>query len=208
MSLEILRWNEEPGNMTPGFCFEPVTVITLLSATASLIGGLKQASAIKAAGKSEQQRAQFVADQSRVNALQAEAASQRGALEVGRRQRLAESSATNIAAASGGTLDNTFEGIMSGIAAEGTFRKEGALFEGSDTARNLRSSAALSEFDGANAAAAAKQKASSTKFAAITEFASGVGGTFAKKFTPKSGINSAGFSPNSGNFPRETIRFR
>jgi hypothetical protein len=196
------------------------TVALLAVGTAiTLFSGFKQASAMEKQGKQQQQIANMQAEQTRKvaerNALiirdqakftagaqtekaKAEQASaQRAFLEQRRQTRLAQSRAKAAAGASGGGVgDPTALDIYGGLAQEGDFAAQTALFEGDSAASLLTSQAALTlyegeqragmtefggaqqsdllQFEGASAKYAADAKASSTRMKAVGDAASSV----------------------------------
>jgi len=95
---------------------------------------------------------QFQAEQARVNAGQAVAASQRDAAEQARQGRLLQSRALALAAAGGGgASDPTIVNIMGSIAGEGAYRSMVSLYKGEEQARALRMEAAARDYDAAAA---------------------------------------------------------
>jgi hypothetical protein len=94
----------------------------------------------------------FAASQARVNAGQAQAASQRQAYEVNKQTQLAESRALAVAAASGGgASDPTVVSIIAGLHAEGAYQRSIALYGGDEQARALNAKADALEYEGDSA---------------------------------------------------------
>jgi len=93
--------------------------------------------------------AEFEAGQLEVQAGQEKAASQRTAMVEGRQTALVQSRAIALAAASGGTAtDPTVLRIIGGIASEGAYRQNVALYQGEEKARQLRIAAAADRMSG------------------------------------------------------------
>ncbi len=102
----------------------------------------------------------YQAEQLRINAGQAQAASQVDAEDVQRRTDLLTSRALAVAAASGGgASDPTVVNLMSGIAAEGAYRKAVALYRGDEEARSLEQRAEATEYDAASRASSERRTA-------------------------------------------------
>lgn len=99
--------------------------------------------------------AQFEAAQLEQQAGQEEAASQRTVFEEGRTSKLVQSRALALAAASGGSAsDPTVVKIISGIASEGAYRQNLAIYQGEEKARQLRLAAKADIMSGDIGAAA------------------------------------------------------
>lgn len=103
------------------------------------------------AGISARRAGEYEAAQSGVAAGQAQAASHRTAAEVERRSKLLQSRALAVGAASGGGTGGTVMDLIAGIAGEGAYRSQLALFEGNDTARALNARGDAARFQGAQA---------------------------------------------------------
>lgn len=110
---------------------------TVLSATQQIGSGI----AARRAGEYEAQQADVAAGQQI-------AASHRTAADVERRSKLLQSRALAVAAASGGGTGGTVLDIISGIAGEGAYRSELALYEGQDAARSLRARGDAARYQG------------------------------------------------------------
>lgn len=110
---------------------------------------------------------QFQAQQARVNAGQAIAASQRDASEQRRQSALLQSRALALAAASGGgTTDPTVVNVIGNIAGEGAYRAAVSLYRGEEQARALRMEAAARDYDAAAAREGGEQRARAYRSAA------------------------------------------
>ena len=122
-----------------------MAVGTIVSASSTIAGGQAQSQYAQAEGAAHDYTAQADRNQAeilRVQAGQERAASQRDAARERRNQRLLESRAQAVAAASGGgASDPTVTKVISDIAGEGTYRALGALYTGEDKARGLEAAA-------------------------------------------------------------------
>ena len=212
------------------------TALAVVSPIMTLFAGMQQASAQEKQGQRQQQIANQQAEQTRLvaerNALvvtqqaehkatglkaqgiQEQASAQRGFIEQRRQTRLQQSRAIAVAGASGGGVgDPTTLDVYGGIAQEGQFAAETALFEGDSAASLLNSQAALAlyegeqnstnilyggesqasltEYGGAMSAYEGKVKASNTRTAAIASAATQGAKTLAGKYAP-SGSQSRG----------------
>lgn len=118
-------------------------------------GGMDAKADSEAIAKKKRAAAEFEAAQLEQQAGQAEAASQRTSFEEGRKSTLVQSRALALAAASGaGASDPTTIKIISGIASEGAYRQNVALYEGEEKARQLRLGAMADRISGDIGAAA------------------------------------------------------
>lgn len=100
-------------------------------------------------GFAEKEAADYRADQLRVNAGQAMAASQREAISTQQQAERVASRALAVAAASGGgASDPTVVKIMAGIASEGAYRTALDLYQGQEKARALNTQADAAEYEG------------------------------------------------------------
>lgn len=112
-------------------------------------GAEQAAEAARRNALNKQKAGEFVAQQLEVNAGQAVAAAQRGAMDERRNARLVQSRALALSAASGGgALDPTIVNNLGRIAGEGTYRANVRLYEGAERARELRMAAAAKRFEG------------------------------------------------------------
>ena len=158
---------------------DPLT-IAVLSTAVTLFSGFQQASAMEKQGEQQQRLAVAQAEQTRTvaerNALitrdQAQfksaqleqqgiaeqASAQQAFLERRRQSRLLESRAKAVAGSSGGGVgDPTALNIISGLAGEGEFGAQSALFEGESAASLLNTQSALALYEG-------EQRAEMTEF--------------------------------------------
>lgn len=100
-------------------------------------------------GNDERKAAEFQAAQLRQNAGQAMAVAQRQAITTQQQAQLVASRALAVAAAGGGgASDPTVVKIISGIAAEGSYRTSVALYEGEERAREMLNRASAVEYGG------------------------------------------------------------
>ena len=140
--------------------------VPYLGTAVGAIGSIASAKGQKDQGKAGQQQAQQSAAQAKVSAEfeakqadylagQAVAISQREAYEQRRMSALLASKALSIAAASGaGASDPTVVGLIGEIYAEGAYRSALAMYEGEETARSYKVSAAARRAGGESFAAA------------------------------------------------------
>lgn len=140
-----------------------VPIMAGMSAAMQFVGGMRQAQAIKAAGKAQMAEANYRAEQGRVAAGQERASAQRAMIEEGRRTRLAQSRAQAVTAAGGGGFDPSTLNIIAGLETEGRYASLSALYEGESRAQNLEFGADLATFEGQNAYRAAKQESKMKK---------------------------------------------
>jgi hypothetical protein len=104
-------------------------------------------------GQAAQASDNFQADQLREQANDAQASGQRQAAIDERQARYVASNALAAAAASGGgASDPTVINLIAGIAQEGSYRQQVALYQGDERGRLLRMQAAAREQEGANKA--------------------------------------------------------
>ena len=172
-----------------------VGILPLLSLGMTVLGGLQQAQGIKAAGKAQMQKAQYIADQNRVNAGQERASAQRGAIEDRRKGTFAQSRARALAAAGGGTVGDV-SNIIGDLGAESEYSALTTLYQGEDSARQLESSGNLALYEGKSALAASKIDARSTLMSttgkALSGFSEMGGGTLFNKYAPMQGYGPRG----------------
>lgn len=157
----------------PATLMAGVTVVGgALSASSTLAGG----AAAKQAGQMAQSGANFQADQINQNASQSIASSQRQALDAGQRTRLAISTATARAGASGAAADvgspvaNTGE-----LAQRGSYQALMDMFNGQSKATGLENEAAGIRYTGSIDELEGEEKRSASYLAAGGEFAGSVG---------------------------------
>lgn len=104
-------------------------------------------------GQDARAAAEFQAAQLRQNAGEAQASSQRVAIDADRATQLANSRALAVAAASGaGASDPTVVNIIARNAGEGAYRKAVALYQGDERARMMNLQATAKEYEGKNVA--------------------------------------------------------
>jgi hypothetical protein len=152
----------------------------IIGTVLSTVGGLQQASAIRAAGKAQQQQAEYQAKQAQVAAGQELATGQRQQAEEARKLRYAQSRATAVAAATGGTMDDSFLNIMSGLESEGQYAKDFALFESKDRAGKLTQQSDLLKYEGQNARIAANAEAKAKTISTLANAASSTSTLYGK----------------------------
>ena len=120
------------------------------------VGGIQQ-------GRAQNRLAQYKAAQLEQKARQERAVSQRKAIDVRRRARTAESRTLALAAASGGgASDPTVMNLMAGIAGEGEFAAQTAVYEGEERARGAEMGAEGARIEGSQAQTAGYVGAAST----------------------------------------------
>lgn len=168
---------------------DPVT-LAIISGGMKIAGANREAAGIKAAGKAQLQMAEYKAKQGRQIAGQERASSQRAAMDERRRGRLAQSRATALAAAGGGTVGDV-SGILGELGAESEYSALTSLFEGNDRAQQLESQANLDIYDGESAYRTAKYQAKTAKMKGYTDAIMGFAGSPAgnslyAKYAPKS----------------------
>jgi hypothetical protein len=137
----------------PGF-FDFLTdpsVLNMIGAGVKAYGQHESAEEKRDFGDQSMEAARFEAAQLRDRATTAPATAQRDAAEEARKARYAQSRALAVAAASGGgASDPTVINIIAGIAQEGEYRMQAALYQGEDRARLLRMQAQAREIEGAS----------------------------------------------------------
>ncbi len=160
-------WNDRYINpcslLSRGAVFDPITALTLVGAGVGAAGTIMGGNAAAAAGKSQQDAANFQAAQQEQAAAESRAAAQRVALDKGRETRLLESKLITTAAASGASPDGTnVQNLAGNIAARGEYESLLEMYKGENKARGLMDAAAGTRMSGAAAAAEgeAKQNAS------------------------------------------------
>lgn len=161
---------------------EPITatVATALAITGSVLSGLGQMQAGKAADKN----AKFQAAQLEQQAGQERASSQRVAIEERRRAAIAASNARAAAAASGGkATDPTVLNIQGALAGQGEYNALTALFEGEERARGLNLQAAGKKFEG-------KQAKKAGMIGGMSTIIGGTGSALMAKYAPTSSSGS------------------
>jgi len=169
------RVNHDPVTMT--------TIATVASVGGSVLSGLGQIQAGKAANAS----AKFQAAQMEQRAGQERASSQRVALEERRRAGIAMSNAQAAAASSGGgATDPTVLNITGDIAKQGEYNALSALFEGEERARGLQLQASSTRMEG-------KQAKRAGMVSGVSTIIGGSGNALMAKYAPTS-------SPTGGRY--------
>ena len=177
-------------------------ILGAIGTAVSAVGGLRQASAIKAAGRAQQQQAEYQAKQAQIAAGQERASGQRDMIERNRRLILAQSRATAIGAAQGGTMDTSFLNIMSALESEGQYAKDFALFESEDRARGLEQQSDLLKYEGRNARIAANTEAKSKTMSTLASTVMSAG-TLYEKYGGGSDIDIMGRKVGTYQVPRK-----
>lgn len=149
--------------------------------------------------------AQFEAAQLVQQAGQEQAASQRVSFEEGRTSKLVQSRALALAAASGASAsDPTVIKIISGIASEGAYRQNVALYQGEEKARQLKLAAQADILSGDIGAAASLAQGKSIALQGVGSLAVsgatmysryGYGSPGTPGFTPTSEFTYSGGTP-------------
>lgn len=144
---------------------------TIAQVGGALAGGLSHLQF----GMQAQAAAEFQAAQLRQNAGQAQAASQRTAMDVDKQAAYTASAALATAAASGGgASDPTVVNLIAKNAGEFAYRKQVALYGGDDKARLDNLTASAKEFEGGNVMRNSMAVAGSQLFGADTTLIKGM----------------------------------
>jgi len=123
--------------------------LAIASTGLQVVGTIAQGNAAAAAGKAQQQAAEFQAKQMEQRAGQERAAAQRRGIEQKRQATFASSRAQALSAASGGgALDPTVVNILGDIEGEGAYRALTALYAGEERATGLETGAAAARLEG------------------------------------------------------------
>lgn len=167
------------------------TIATIVSIGGSVLSGLGQMQA----GKAANVNAKFQAAQMEQQAGQEKATSQRVAIEERRRAAIAGSNAQAAAASSGGgATDPTVLNIMGGLAGQGEYNALTALFEGEEKARGLNLQATSTRMQG-------KQAKKAGMISGFSTIIGGSGNALMAKYAP-TGRDTSGATPwansNSG----------
>lgn len=166
-------------------------------------GQLQSGKAAANTGLAQQKASEFEAQQLEQNAGQAQAASQRSAIEELRKSMLLQSRAIAVAAASGGgALDPTVMALVGNLSKEGQLAAETQIYGGDERARAMRNQAKASRYEGAQRAEAgrvaeraSKVSAGSTILSCITKDWTAYGfqnGTYKAPITESVGKNIRG----------------
>jgi len=138
--------------------------------------------------------AKFEADQENQQAVQTVAASQRTAFLVDRQTQLVQSRALAVAAASGGgASDPTIMNIIANIGGEGSYKKAVALYEGEETARQLRLKAQADLISGEIGGSETAAQARSTEIGGTGAILSSGASLYAKYGYKSPGSSPGGF---------------
>jgi hypothetical protein len=176
-------------------------IVTAFSGGLKAAGILGQGKAGVQAAERRQQAATFEADQLRINAGQAKAASQRDAYFKGLEgQRLM--SAIQARAGAGGS-DPTVLNIMASAMAQRSYNMQSALYGGDEKARLMRMQASGKEYDAALGLADAKRAKGAYTLAAVGALAESSGKSLFDKYWPKDAATSnasAGTLPQADDF--------
>lgn len=144
-------------------------ISTVLGLAFSIVGGVQQAAAQKAAGKQAKVDAEFRAQQEEMRANEERAAASRKSIERRKEKDLVLSRHRALASSSGlGALDPTIIDLASDVEAEGEYRADLEIALGENRARGLEDQAGATRRSGEAAYEAAKAKANSTLFGAVT----------------------------------------
>lgn len=174
-------------------------VLTGLGAGMEFAGNRNAAGISRAAAARVAAANQFQAAQLRQNAGQQIAASQRDRDEVVRQNKLMQSRALALAAASGaGATDPTVVNIISHQAGAGAYQAAVSLYKGEEAARAMRMSAAAKDYDASLAIADGETRAAAYNRAAIGSLFKGAGSLFEKYGYDKPKKADAGGSWTSG----------
>lgn len=121
---------------------------TVVSTVGTLVAGEQEAQAYKASAKVENELAQYRARQLEQNAGQERAASQHKAEQERKQARLVQSRARAVGAASGAVKGTDIEDILAGLAGEGEYNAQSALYEGEEAARGMEAQANAERYSG------------------------------------------------------------
>lgn len=138
-------------------------------------GQLQSGKAAANTGLAQQKASEFEAQQLEQNAGQAQAASQRSAIEELRKSMLLQSRAIAVAAASGGgALDPTVMALVGNLSKEGQLAAETQIYGGDERARAMRNQAKASRYEGAQRAEAGRVAERASKVSAGNTILSGI----------------------------------
>ena len=148
-----------------------------IGAVASLVGSIVSAAGTVAAGKAQQQAAEYEAKQLDIKAKNEQAAAQREANELTRRRDLAVSTLQTRAAQSGFTAtDPTALALQDEITRYGTYQSQVAQFGGEDRRAGYEAKAETRRLEGRAARIGASYAAAGTILGGIGGLAKGFGG--------------------------------
>jgi len=138
-------------------------------------GQVEAGKAARSTGEAQQRALEYQAQQLTTNAGQAQAVSQRAAMEEIRKSMLIQSRAMAVAAASGGgAVDPTVMALVSSISKEGQLASETQLYGGEERARGMREQAKATRYEGTQRAEAGRTAEKASRTAAIGTIISGV----------------------------------
>jgi hypothetical protein len=155
-------------------------VVGIIGLALQAVGGAEARKDAKEIAKKKRQAAEFEAIQLEQQANDALATSQRTLFNEKRTEKLVQSRALTLAAASGGASDPTVIRIISGIASEAAYRQNLAIYQGEDRARSLRLAAQANRFSGEIGAAASLAQGNAIATQAAGQVIGGAGSLYAR----------------------------
>jgi hypothetical protein len=177
---ELGNWNIPGGVM--GYVGVASQVLGMFT---NLAGASQSASASRVAAERARVAAQFEAQQLEQNAGQAFAAGQAAAVEQLRQNRLLQSRAIALIAASGGgASDETVVNLLARNAGEGAYRAQLAVYQGEEKARQLRLAASTRTYEGELQGASLDDKAKAYRIAGAGQFARESASLYSKYWKP------------------------
>jgi hypothetical protein len=177
---ELGNWNI-PGGVT-GYVGVASQVLGMFT---NLAGASQSASASRAAAERARVAAQFDSQQLEQNAGQAFAAGQAAAVEQLRQNRLLQSRAIALIAASGGgASDETVVNLLARNAGEGAYRAQLAVYQGEEKARQLRLAASTRTYEGELQGASMDDKAKAYRIAGAGQFTRDSASLYSKYWKP------------------------
>jgi hypothetical protein len=148
------------------------SALSAISSIATVAGTLISAQGTIAAGKAQQQAANYEAAQLDIKAKEEQAAAQREAEQLRRRKELALSSLQTRAAASGfSATDPTASRLAGEVAEYGTLQEQAAMYGGTSRRAGLEGQAAATRASGAAARQGASYRAAATIIGGISTLA-------------------------------------
>lgn len=164
-------------------------IMTAVSTVMSMKGQQQQ-------GAQAQANANYQATQLEQGAGQQVASSQRAMLSDEQQERLAQSRALAVAAASGGGVsDPTVVGILSRLSGEGAYRGMVDLYQGQEKARQMNDQAVATRMMGGDSSSNSKYSSAAT----LVSGASSLYSKYAADHRPGASGASSGLSYNPGN---------
>lgn len=149
--------------------------MAVMGAVQAFSGNQQNADTSMVIGQRQQEAAAFEAEQAKINAGQAIAASQREAANTDLQTRLVQSRALALAAAGGGASDPSVINLLARTAGEGVYQRGIALYQGEEKARQFRMAAAAKNYEGAVALEGAQAQAGAYRTRATSSLLSGAG---------------------------------